>query len=185
MGLTLKDAVEVHNSEEILKENENKQQKVVQDNQKLFDREELRRQIELFRAEEAKRNLKIDTDSGSEPSFDDEKKSMQDKKRESRGLQKEKAWKAASKRKQKKLVRAGKTGEWFQTICFMRIPIIGFIYIVVLALSKKTPLEKKSFAKAYIIYKVLVWVLAAALLYCLYKVGLNFLDGILQYASGN
>lgn len=185
MGLTLKDAVEAHNREENLKENENKQQKVVQDNQELLDREELRKQIELFRAEEAKRNLKTDTDSGSEPSFDDVKKSMPDKKKESRGLREEKAGKATGNTKRKKLIRAGKTGDWFQTICFMRIPIIGFVYILVLALSKKTPIEKKSFAKAYIIYKVLVWVLAAALLYCLYKVGLNFLDGILQYASGN
>ncbi len=80
-----------------------------------------------------------------------------------------------------KVKKAGHIGNWFQTFCYMRIPIIGFIYILVMAFSKKTPEYKKEFAKGYILYKVLVWILAIVLLYCLYKVGLDFVDGMLSF----
>ena len=79
-----------------------------------------------------------------------------------------------------KVKKAGHIGSWFQTFCYMRIPVIGFIYILVMAFSKKTPEYKKEFAKGYILYKVLVWILAIVLLYCLYKVGLDFVDGMLS-----
>lgn len=79
-----------------------------------------------------------------------------------------------------KVKKAGHIGNWFQTFCYMRIPVIGFIYILVMAFSKKTPEYKKEFAKGYILYKVLVWILAIVLLYCLYKVGLDFVDGMLS-----
>lgn len=80
-----------------------------------------------------------------------------------------------------KVKKAGHIGNWFQTFCYMRIPVIGFIYILVMAFSKKTPEHKKEFAKGYILYKVLVWLLAIVLLYCLYKVGLDFVDGMLSF----
>ena len=79
-----------------------------------------------------------------------------------------------------KVKKAGHIGNWFQTFCYMRKPVIGFIYILVMAFSKKTPEYKKEFAKGYILYKVLVWILAIVLLYCLYKVGLDFVDGMLS-----
>ena len=79
-----------------------------------------------------------------------------------------------------KVKKAGHIGNWFQTFCYMRIPVIGFIYILVMAFSKKTPEYKKEFAKGYILYKILVWILAIVLLYCLYKVGLDFVEGMLS-----
>lgn len=79
-----------------------------------------------------------------------------------------------------KVKKAGHIGNWFQTFCYMRIPVRGFIYILVMAFSKKTPEYKKEFAKGYILYKILVWILAIVLLYCLYKVGLDFVDGMLS-----
>ena len=82
-----------------------------------------------------------------------------------------------------KVKKAGHIGNWFQTFCYMRIPVIGFIYILVMAFSKKTPEYKKEFAKGYILYKILVWILAIVLLYCLYKVGLDFVDGMLSLIS--
>ena len=86
---------------------------------------------------------------------------------------------------QKRFSRAGDVGRWFQTLCIINIPVIGFIYIIIMALRRKTPYERKSFAIAYILFKLLVWILAISVIYCLYKVGINFIDGILQYASGN
>ena len=79
-----------------------------------------------------------------------------------------------------KVKKAGHIGNWFQTFCYMRIPVKGFIYILVMEFSKKTPEYKKEFAKGYILYKILVWILAIVLLYCLYKVGLDFVDGMLS-----
>lgn len=83
--------------------------------------------------------------------------------------------------REEKIKMAGRIGNWFQTFCYMRIPVIGFIYILVLAFSKKTPESKKEFARGYILYKVLVWILAVVLLYCLYKVGLGFVEGMLSF----
>lgn len=85
----------------------------------------------------------------------------------------------------KKYSRAGDVGRWFQTLCIINIPVIGIIYIIIMALRRKTPYERKSFAIAYILYKLLVWILAISVIYCFYKVGINFIDGILQYASGS
>lgn len=84
-------------------------------------------------------------------------------------------------KKSERLEKIGRAGGWFQTICYMNIPIIGFIYLLVLAISKKTPEERKDFARGYLIYKVLVWILAIVLIYCLYKLGLEFVDGMLSF----
>lgn len=77
----------------------------------------------------------------------------------------------------------GAIGRWFQTICLMNIPIVGFWYMVVLAVRKKTPPQKKSFAVAYILYRILVMLLAFTILYVLYRIGLDFADSLLQYAG--
>lgn len=82
-----------------------------------------------------------------------------------------------------RVARFAEVGRWFQTICWLKIPIIGFIYMIKLALSRKTPTDKKNFILGYLMYKVLVWLLAVILVYCLYKVGLDFIDGMLQFVS--
>lgn len=86
--------------------------------------------------------------------------------------------------KEEKIRKAGIIGNWFQTCCYINIPIVGFIYVLVLAFRKKTPEEKKYFAKGYLLYKVMVWLLAIVLLYCLYKLGLDFIDGMLSFIKG-
>lgn len=78
----------------------------------------------------------------------------------------------------------GKTGQWFQTFCWMHIPIFGFFYMLVLSLREKTPEEKKAFARAYVLYRVLVMILACTLIYVVYKVGLDFVDQMLAYVGG-
>lgn len=83
-----------------------------------------------------------------------------------------------------KLKRYGEVGQWFQTLCWVRIPIFGFFYMLVLAVRKKTPPQKKSFAIAYVLYRCLVMLLAFTILFVLYKVGLSFIDEILNYAGG-
>ena len=74
-------------------------------------------------------------------------------------------------------------GKWFQVLCFMNIPVLGFLYMLIRMLRKKTPAEHRYFAAAYLLYRVLVLLLAVTVLYILYRVGLDFVDTILQYAD--
>ena len=80
-----------------------------------------------------------------------------------------------------KLQKWGRIGQWFQTFCWMHIPIFGFWYMVVLAVRKRTPEEKKTFARAYVLYRVLVMLLAITILYVFYRMGLSFVEQILAY----
>lgn len=90
----------------------------------------------------------------------------------------------AEKAARRKLQYYGEIGQWFQTLCWIKIPVFGFFYALVLALRKKTPPRRKTFAIAYLLYRFLVLFLALTILYVLYKVGLGFVDEILRYAGG-
>lgn len=79
----------------------------------------------------------------------------------------------------------GNIGQWFQTICWMHIPIIGFWYLVIMAIRRKTPKEKKAFAKAYILFRILVLTLALTILYIFYRMGLSFVEQILSYINAH
>lgn len=86
---------------------------------------------------------------------------------------------------EEKIQKWGKIGQWFQTFCWMHIPVIGFWYMVVLAVRKKTPEEKKSFARAFVLYRVLVLLLALTVLFIFYKMGVSFLEQILYYVDNH
>lgn len=79
----------------------------------------------------------------------------------------------------------GRMGTWFQTFCWMHIPVVGFWYMVVIACRRKTPKEKKAFARAYILYRLLVLLLACTLLYIFYRMGLSFVEQILSYMEAH
>lgn len=85
--------------------------------------------------------------------------------------------------REEKLKQYGRMGKWFQTICFMHVPVVGFIYMLVMALKKDTPAARRDFAKAYLLYRILVLILAFTILFVLYKIGLNFVDELLKYAK--
>ena len=86
-------------------------------------------------------------------------------------------------KRKRKGVSFAEAGSWFQTICWLNIPVFGFFYILVLLVRKKTPIHKKNFIIGYIMYKTLVWLLAIVLLYWLYKTGIGFIDGMLKYVA--
>lgn len=71
--------------------------------------------------------------------------------------------------------------QWFLSICWLKIPVIGFIYALILALSRRAPYEKRNFARGYILYRVLVFLLAVTVLYVVYRVGLGFVEELLSY----
>ena len=73
--------------------------------------------------------------------------------------------------------------EWFLSICWIKIPVIGFIYVLVLALSKKTHPAKKNFARGYLVYRCLVLILSLTIMYVLYQVGLSFIDDMLSFVK--
>lgn len=85
--------------------------------------------------------------------------------------------------KEEKVSWYGKVGQWFQILCLMHIPVFGFFYMLVTALRKKTPPQKKSFAMAYVLYRILVLLLACTIIFIVYRVGLSFVDEILKYAG--
>ena len=76
-------------------------------------------------------------------------------------------------------------GSWFTTLCFAKIPIVGLIFLIVVAVLPKSEPSRKAYARAAIIYRVLVLALAAVILYAVYYVGLDFVDNMLSYVEAH
>lgn len=69
---------------------------------------------------------------------------------------------------------------WFVTLMCMNIPIIGWIYLMILACSpSKGP--RRDFAKAYLLYKLVFLLLSLAILAVAVHYGLEILDKVLAY----
>ena len=60
---------------------------------------------------------------------------------------------------------------------------VWIFFMLVIAFRKNTPPQKKSFAMAYVLYRLLVLLLAITILFIFYRVGLSFLDELLKYAG--
>lgn len=71
--------------------------------------------------------------------------------------------------------------QWFLSICWLNIPVIGLIYALVLAVNPKTPKDKKNFSRGYLLYQILVLVLSITIMYVVYQVGLSFIEEMLSY----
>ena len=69
---------------------------------------------------------------------------------------------------------------WFCTFMIMNLPIIGWIYLLILALRKKGD-QRKDFAKAYLVYKLVFLIVALAILAILLYFGLEMADNLLEY----
>ena len=69
---------------------------------------------------------------------------------------------------------------WFVTLMCMNIPIIGWIYLMILACSpSKGP--RRDFAKAYLLYKLIFLLLSLAILAVAVHYGLEVLNKVLAY----
>ena len=73
--------------------------------------------------------------------------------------------------------------EWLLSICWIKRPVIGFVYVLILALSKKIHPAKKNFARGYLVYRCLVLILSLTIMYVLYQVGLSFIDDMLAFVK--
>ncbi len=69
---------------------------------------------------------------------------------------------------------------WFFTFMCMNIPIAGWIYLLYLAFNKKKT-GRRSFARAYLFYKLIFLLISALILGILIYIGLGFLDQLLAY----
>ena len=122
----------------------------------------------------------------------------QEKKLEQHRRKERKAVRAQEKKQEKKKLRFMKSfqsavafddaegvsvSEWFLSICWIKIPVIGFVYVLVLALSKKIHPAKKNFARGYLVYRCLVLILSLTIMYVLYQVGLSFIDDMLAFVK--
>ena len=71
--------------------------------------------------------------------------------------------------------------QWFLSVCWLKIPVFGFLYALFLAFSPKTHLSKRNFARGYLIYRILVLVLSVTVLYVIYKLGLDLIEQLLSF----
>ena len=69
---------------------------------------------------------------------------------------------------------------WFFTFMCMNIPVAGWIYLFYLAFSKKVT-DRRDFARAYLFYKLIFFVISAVILGILIYIGMGFLDQLLAY----
>ncbi|MDO5349197.1 MAG: hypothetical protein Q4E86_04575 [Lachnospiraceae bacterium] len=103
------------------------------------------------------------------------------KKREKADRQKE-SWKGKnvlSSTEEPGYIRRSPARSWFNTFMIMNIPIIGWLYLLILAFGKKD--QRKDFAKAYLIYKLVFLLVALAIIALLLHVGMDAADQLLQY----
>ena len=78
-------------------------------------------------------------------------------------------------------IRRSSIQSWFTTFMIMNIPIIGWIYLFILALSKKD--QRKDFAKAYLVYKLVFLLMALAIIAFFLYAGMEAADLLLQYIN--
>lgn len=69
---------------------------------------------------------------------------------------------------------------WFFTFMCMNLPIIGWIYLLYLAFNKKYT-DRRSFARAYLFYKLIFLIISILILGILVYIGLDLLDTLLAY----
>lgn len=78
-------------------------------------------------------------------------------------------------------IRRSSILSWFNTFMLMNIPLIGWIYLIILSLRKKD--QRKDFARAYLVYKLVFLLVALAIIaICLYA-GMEAVDRLLQYIN--
>lgn len=70
---------------------------------------------------------------------------------------------------------------WLFTFLIQDIPIIGEIALLFWSFSRKQPVGKKHYARARLIYKLIFDILAFITLYILYVVGIQVLQGVIEY----
>ena len=85
------------------------------------------------------------------------------------------------KRKEKEMIPKGRksTKDWYLTLICMSIPIVGFLYLVTLALTGDE--SRRQFAKAVILYHLTVAIVAIIILLVAFKISIPYIEWLLDY----
>ncbi len=75
-----------------------------------------------------------------------------------------------------------KISSWFVTFMAMRIPIVGWIYLLYLAFSRKTK-NRRNFARAYLLIKLIFLILGIIILFLVISMAMNILQDLLDYMA--
>lgn len=78
-------------------------------------------------------------------------------------------------------MRRSPVRSWFNTFMIMNIPLFGWIYLLIMAFNKKD--QRRDFAKAYLIYKLVFLLLALAIIAACMYVGMEAADRLLRYIN--
>lgn len=73
-----------------------------------------------------------------------------------------------------------RTHRWFFTFMCMNIPVAGWIYLLYLAFNKKVT-DRRDFARAYLFYKLIFFIISAVILGMVIYIGMGFLNQLLTY----
>ena len=79
-------------------------------------------------------------------------------------------------------IRRSSIQSWFNTFMIMNIPIIGWIYLLILALKRNSD-QRKDFARAYLVYKLVFFLVALGILIVLMYGGMEIVDRLLRYMN--
>lgn len=75
-------------------------------------------------------------------------------------------------------------GSWMLTVFLTMIPLVGFIYTLVLAFGGTESIAKKNFARATLLWSIIVIVIGIVVAIILAVSGAAFFESIRQQTSG-
>lgn len=87
---------------------------------------------------------------------------------------------APPEQEQEPVLAQSTVGSWFITFMCMNLPVIGWIYLLCLAFSKKKP-DRRNFARAYLFYKLVFLFVGIIILWTLARISMNILEQFLDY----
>lgn len=77
-------------------------------------------------------------------------------------------------------VKSMKMLDWLYLILTMNIPVAGWIVVIIGAIGKNKPTEKKMFCRAYIVFKAIMLVLSLICIYFAINVSANLVEQALD-----
>lgn len=131
---------------------------------------------------EAPREDPSKADSAPDKQKEDSSQTIHSRKKRGKTDRQKESWKqksVLSSTEEPGYIRRSPARSWFNTFMIMNIPIIGWLYLLILAFGKKD--QRKDFAKAYLIYKLVFLLIALAIIALLLHVGMDAADQLLQY----
>lgn len=66
--------------------------------------------------------------------------------------------------------------DWLYLILTVNTPILGWIVVIVGAIGKNKPKEKKMFCRAYIIFKLIMLVISSICLYYVFNIAIGLIE---------